>query len=180
VDIGALRPPRGAILSIDSPFEPEVMSAYAKAREVALVANRPQLNLACLLFGLLATKGPIACGLLRGAGKDPSTAEQELRTWFEPGNGIGEPSATMNYLQCQKLAENFALRAQTPWISEGDLWWTLLTQGSQSHSLQKACRHLGVDYHAWGKELAGLFPCPRLADSLSSSATRDQPQPSRL
>jgi len=158
VDIGASRPPYGAITPMDCALQTEVAHAYDEASRFAREKRRAAVETAFVLYGLLAAGGGLTRMAFRALGLDMEETRLKLRDEVSRGRGSAKPRPTWNCLECQRLAEAYAWHAGAGGVREQDLWRALLDRGSQSRSLQSALRRLQVGADALRSALSHLCP----------------------
>jgi hypothetical protein len=182
VDLGALRPPLGHITPMEFPYEPDVGRADEAARAFARAKRREAVEMVCLLYGVIAARGPILLAILAKRGRDPSTLHRQLDDLVLPGECSQLPVPTRNYQHAFWLAGQIAWQQGVPSVREQDLLWALLVKTDESSGLRRAFEHLNLDPECVRAELSGHRPAPRMPTSLSSFSisARVSPRPGEV
>lgn len=162
VDIAALRPPNGSITPMDSPLEPEVARAYNHAKQFAKSKRREAIETTHLFYGLLAANGEVIRWVFREAGFDVEEKSRKIKDSIRMHNASKEPIPTWNYLQCQRLAEEYAWQSGAHSVREQDLLWALLDKSKESPKLKEICHQIGVDLERLASLLNQRYPCPSI------------------
>jgi len=161
IDVASVRPPYGSVLPMDNPLEPEVESAFEKARSFAARKGLSTVETTHLFYGLIVTKSSLARYLLRKAGLNPEAACRQLCELFEAGHASQPPVYTDNLLQCKRSAEEYASQAGSPSIQEYHLLWALFDRAQIQGSFHGNCRRLKIDLERLRILLSERHPPPR-------------------
>lgn len=144
VDIGNLRQEPNFVLPVRGNFDPVVSRAYSESKRFAQSRNSETLELTHLLYGLLKAGGKITTRLFGETGVDLIEAKMLLERHMRKYDVPTSPTATANYLQCQRLAEIYGWTYGASFVREQDLIWAMLVTCHTSKALPKVLKMINT------------------------------------
>lgn len=159
LDVCALRPPMGKVLSMENPFDPVVLLALAEAAELARSLATPRFETLHILYGIVKAGGEISTRLLEQSLAGSASLEKEIVRILAARNRESPREPTVGYNRCISEAIENARSQGSTVVRECDMLWAVLR--SRSRSVEAALENSGCPQTTLVPLLDALCPQSR-------------------